>query len=77
MKIKKTEQLVMVYRNANKVFVSTGQVQVTNLREAIGTMRNSVEFTAAEAEVRDSIVAALERRIDNMRAQLRELGVHV
>jgi hypothetical protein len=51
--------------DADKVFVDSGHGQV-------GYAEDSVTFTAAE--VGDSIVAALERGVDNMRAQLRELG---
>ena len=65
--IEETERLIAVYRNANGVIVGT-EDQIYSRR---GLMNRTV-LTAAE--IGDTIVNILERRLATMRAELEKFG---
>jgi hypothetical protein len=65
--IKETERLIAVYRSAGEVIVGT-QDEIYSRRGLI----NRTTLTAAE--IGDHIVTILERRLETMRAELRQLG---
>jgi hypothetical protein len=66
--IEQTERLVIAYREAERVVITTsGQSRFNTGPE------NRVELTTAE--IGDQIVMALEQRVATMRASLRDLGV--
>ena len=65
--IEETERLISVYRNASEVVVGT-QDQIYSRRGLI----NRTTLTAAE--LGDTIVSILERRLVAMRAGLEKLG---
>ena len=65
--IEETERLIAVYRNANEVIVGT-EDQIYSRRGLI----NRTVLTAAE--IGDTIVNILERRLATMRAELEKFG---
>jgi hypothetical protein len=65
--IEETERLIAVYRNVNKVIVGT-EDQIYGRRGLI----NRTVLTAAE--IGDTIVNILERRLAGMRAELETIG---
>jgi hypothetical protein len=65
--IEETERLIAVYRNTNEVIVGT-QDQIYSRRGLI----NRTTLTAAE--IGDTIVNILERRLVEMRTELKKLG---
>ena len=65
--IEETERLTAVYRNVNKVIVGT-EDQIYGRRGLI----NRTVLTAAE--IGDTIVNILERRLAGMRAELETIG---
>jgi hypothetical protein len=66
-RIKETERLIAVYRNADEVIVGT-EDQIYSRRGLV----NRTTITAAE--IGDAIVNILERRLAVMRAELEKLG---
>jgi hypothetical protein len=65
--IERTEDLIAVYRNADEVIVGT-EDQIYSRRGLV----NRTVLTAAE--IGDTIVNILERRLATMRAQLEKFG---
>jgi hypothetical protein len=63
-----TQRLIPIYREAEEVIVGT--------KDHIYPRRGLInQITLPAAEIRDLIVAALERRVADMQAELRHLGV--
>jgi len=65
--IEQTERLIAVYRSANEVIVGT-EDQIYSRRGLIN------RIVLAAAEIGDTIVNILERRLAAMRAELEKLG---
>jgi hypothetical protein len=65
-RVEKTEQHIAAYRAADKVVIGLNP-------RALMSLDHQLELTGAEIGV--SIVAALEQRLEALRAELRELGV--
>ena len=65
--IEETERLIAVYRNANEVIVGT-EDQIYSRR---GLINRTVLMAA---EIGDTIVNILERRLAGMRAELEKIG---
>jgi len=66
--IEQTERLIAVYRSANEVIVGT--------EDQIYSRRGLINRTVLKAaEIGDTIVNILERRLAAMRAELEKLGM--
>jgi hypothetical protein len=66
--IEAAQRLIPIYREADEVIVGT--------KDRIYPRRGLInQITLPAAEIRDRIVAALERRVADMQAELRQLGV--
>jgi hypothetical protein len=64
--IEKNQRLIGAYREAAEVIVGTGRTGPYNIDHMI---------TLPSAEIGDHVIAALERRVTEMRAELQQLGV--